>query len=236
MLEIDLIRHVKVDGKAALYGRTDVKPLANENSRLLNYLVNQQKAVACYHGVACSPLKRCAVIAKEFSALAQLPLTIIDHFQEMNFGLYDGKAFDELAFGNTTNDTDLAGHWSVLEAFFQAPASYQLPQAELLESFYTRVIQAWQKLINQQMPLTMQQKQPRRLVVMAHGGVIRMIIAHILELDWRQASWHQQLSIDYASLSRISIRQFDSHDKSAQQIHQQVNIIGMPTFSGLDNQ
>ncbi|MEW6992985.1 histidine phosphatase family protein [Colwelliaceae bacterium MEBiC 14330] len=230
MLEIDLIRHVKVDGKAALYGRTDVKPLANENSLLLHYLLNQQKTVACYHGVACSPLKRCAVIANEFSALAQLPLTVIDHFQEMDFGFYDGKAFDELAFENSTNEGDLAGNWSVLEAFFQAPASHQLPQGEQLVCFHTRVIQAWQKLINQQMPLTTQQKQPRRLVVMAHGGVIRMIIAHILELDWRQASWYQQLSIGHASLSRISIRQFDAHDKSAQQIHQQVNIIGMPTF------
>jgi alpha-ribazole phosphatase/probable phosphoglycerate mutase len=236
MLEIDLIRHVKVDGRAALYGRTDIMPLANENLRLLNYLLNQQKAGACYHGVASSSLKRCAMLAKEFSALAQLPLTIIDHFQEMNFGLYDGQAFDDLPFTNDASDDGLAMHWSELEAFFQAPASYQLPQAELLASFHTRVTQAWQKLINQQMQLTKQQKQPRRFLVMAHGGVIRMIIAHVLKLDWRQASWHQQLSIGYASLSRISISQFDSNDKNAQQTHQQVNIIGMPTFQGIRNE
>ena len=39
ILEIDLIRHVKVDGKSALYGSTDVSPLVAENDRLLAKLI-----------------------------------------------------------------------------------------------------------------------------------------------------------------------------------------------------
>lgn len=248
MLEIDLIRHVKVDGRAALYGSTDVSPLTNENSQLMNRLLSQQNTAACYHGVACSPLKRCAVVAKNFSAIAKLPLSIIDDFQEMNFGLYDGKAFDDLPFDIATSDRDVALHWSVLEAFFQSPSSCQLPQGERLASFHYRVIRAWQKFIAQQMTLAKQKNENsdashslvgnkrRRLVVIAHGGVIRMIIAHILQLDWRQASWHQNLTINYASLSRISISQFNTNDKNAKQIFQQVNIIGMPTLEGVDNE
>ncbi len=48
MVEIDLIRHVKVLGKPALYGSTDVAPAAAENARLLERLLAQQKTSAEY--------------------------------------------------------------------------------------------------------------------------------------------------------------------------------------------
>jgi len=259
MLEIDLLRHVKVDGKPALYGCTDIAPLAAENDRLLKQLMIRQNSLKKYHGVICSPLLRCQSIASRFAQTYQLPLEIFDGLQEMNFGLFDGVPFDDIPFGKEAfdkeafeklandenhlgcvNNQGLKVHWSLLESFFQTPASIALPNGERLVNFHHRVIAAWQKLIEQQIAIeskkasqqcefvTRQKKQAkqksRRILVVAHGGVIRMIIAHILQLDWQQASWHQQLNIGYGSLSRICL----SQPYQNEQILQQITTIAMP--------
>lgn len=262
MIEIDLIRHVKVAGKPALYGCTDVAPIATENARLLKGLLAQQQTNKGYQSIVCSPLIRCHTLAQEFAALCQLPLALSPGLQEMNFGWFDGVAFDDLIFDKTTftettvkerqqvrDQTKL--HWSQLEAFFQAPGEIVLPAAEALSDFHHRVTLAWQKLITQQVNIVAKQKQalqlvqgqaekysptPRRILVIAHGGVIRMILAHILQVNWQQASWHQKLQIGHGSLSRVLISQpfedekpeLASNQQVQQQLHQQVTSIAMP--------
>ena len=262
MVEIDLIRHVKVLGKPALYGSTDVDPTAAENARLLERLLAQQKTSNPYQGVFSSPLIRCQNLAKKFSQLGQLPLEILPDLQEMNFGSFDGVPFDDLifeggAFENKRLEADQGSEektklrWSQLEVFFQAPANIVLPQAEALSDFHMRVRAVWQKLLEQQIfletkqtkLLNLEQKQDkkapnkkRRILVIAHGGVIRMILAHILQLDWQQASWHQKLQIGHGSISRILISQPYQDKQLApavkqtqyQQLTQQVTSIAMP--------
>lgn len=264
MIEIDLIRHVKVAGKPALYGCTDVAPIATENARLLKRLLAQQQTNKGYQSIVCSPLIRCHTLAQEFAALCQLPLALSPGLQEMNFGWFDGVAFDDLIFKETTfketafQNVTLADnivqsklHWSQLEAFFQAPGEIVLPAAEALSDFHHRVTLAWQKLITQQVNIVAKQKQalqlvqgqaekysptPRRILVIAHGGVIRMILAHILQVNWQQSSWHQKLQIGHGSLSRVLISQpfedekpeLASNQQVQQQLHQQVTSIAMP--------
>ncbi len=270
--EIDLIRHVKVDGKPALYGSTDIKPLAAENERLLAQLITQQNTSKAYHNVICSPLQRCQSLAMKFAQSSQLPLHICDNLQEMNFGDFDGIPFDEMVFKGvikeakettkvSLNEKSSTVQWSLLEKFFQDPAATVLPEGELLVDFYQRVIQAWQCLVEQQLTFASEQKQtsqstsshlkitqrqssqsqstqrqnsesqsPRRVLVVAHGGVIRMILAHILQLDWRQASWHQQLHIGHASLTRVCLSQPYDNEK----ILQQITTIAMPFLKEQD--
>ena len=291
MIEIDLIRHVKVAGKSALYGCTDVSPITIENTRLLERLLTQQKTDKAYQYIISSPLQRCQLLAKEFSGLSQLPLQLSPDLQEMNFGCFDGVAFDDIPYNiETCNETPFKDtsrqtspcdeslyvqeksvqeksteeksteqknlnkigqgsavdekkpklHWSQLEAFFQAPAEIVLPQAETLSDFNHRVINAWKNLIDQYIAMATKQEKlptPRRILVIAHGGVIRMILAHILQLDWQQASWHQKLHIGYASLSRVRVSQPYQQTKQQnsplqqqenQQLHQQVTTIAMP--------
>ncbi len=249
MLEIDLIRHVKVKGKPALYGCTDIAPIASENARLLEFLIAQQQSNKAYHSIVCSPLIRCQRIAKEFSSRSKLPLEISAGFQEMNFGRFDGVPFDALHFDDTSikaeqgdeDETEL--RWSQLEAFFHAPAEIVLPDAETLSGFYHRVGNTWQNLIAEQVGVVAKQEgsqAARRVLVIAHGGVIRMILSHILQLDWRQASWHQKLQIGYASMSRIVIsqpykeKQLNYQTTYQQQIlHQQVTSIAVPLLEEL---
>jgi broad specificity phosphatase PhoE len=256
VLEIELIRHVKVAGKAALYGSTDIPPLAVENEHLLRQLIAQQKTENAYQSIICSPLHRCQSLAMNFSQACQLPMHVCEDLQEINFGIVDGVPFDEMGFGDASADTkgaDIKGPdiedidelskdgktsivpWSLLEQFFQAPAVTVLPGGEPIADFSQRVIQAWQQLVQQQLVIasahdqhyqlnSYQCKNPRRVLVVAHGGVIRMILAHILQLDWQQASWHQQLQIGHASLTRICLSQPFENEKT----HQQITTIAMP--------
>lgn len=272
MIEIDLIRHVKVAGKPALYGCTDIAPIATENARLLKCLLEQQQSNQAYQAVVCSPLIRCHTVAKEFASLCQLPLTLSTDLQEMNFGCFDGVPFNDLFFDDldfddvsanelifeedtavdytAMKDTSIENklHWAQLEAFFHAPADIVLPGAETLADFHQRVILAWKQLIAKQVAIAAKQRitpvkarqsahkntpKPRRILLMAHGGVIRMILAHILQVNWQQASWHQQLQLAHGSLSRVLISQpYQVNQHSSQhchqQYHQQVTTIAMP--------
>ncbi|MCJ8296049.1 MAG: histidine phosphatase family protein [Colwellia sp.] len=262
MLEIELIRHVKVTGKPALYGCTDIEPIANENRRLLKYLVAQQKTTNAYQVIVCSPLIRCQVLAREFSEACHLPFEVSPDLQEMNFGCFDGVPFDDIPFSEAESRSSIGQnrklneqrpelHWSQLEAFFQAPADIVLPEAETLAVFHHRVINAWKNLLEQHIAIATKQtelKTPRRVLVIVHGGVIRMILAHILQLDWQQASWHQKLQIGHGSLSRVFVSQPYQDKKQCrkptpephqqqpqylyqqpyQQLHQQVTAIAIP--------
>ncbi len=264
MIEIDLIRHVKVLGKPALYGSTDVAPITAENARLLKRLMTQQKTSNAYQGVISSPLIRCQNLAREFSQLGLLPLEISPELQEMNFGSFDGVPFDDLLFEESVFEgsifeADQQGeektklHWSQLEGFFQAPADIVLPQAEALPDFHHRVKLAWKNLIKQQVCIVTKQNEtlqlvqgqgkkepqkPRRLLVIVHGGVIRMILAHILALDWQQASWHQKLQIGHGSISRILISQPYQAEQQTQyqQLTQQVTTIAMPFLEEISDE
>lgn len=255
MIEIDLIRHVKVIGKPALYGCTDVEPIATENGNLLDYLITRQQTDKAYHNIICSPLRRCERLAQAFSSRCNLPLEVVQDFQEINFGCFDGVPFDDIPFSveadnnalvNTINEKVQVVNWSKLDDFFQAPADAALPEAEVLADFYHRVTLAWQKIIVQHIGITTENKElkiPQRMLILTHGGVIRIILAHILQLDWQQASWHQKLQIGHGSLSRIVISQpyqegehhsfarLSSHQQY-QKLHQQVTTIAMPLLDG----
>jgi len=277
MLEIDLIRHVKVAGESALYGCTDIAALEVENHALLQRLIANQQTSNAYQSIICSPLQRCQTLARKLANICQIPLEVNADFQEMNFGLFDGMPFEDMYFDGENADEGIVDGlgadglngirggnellaWSLLEAFFQAPAKVILPEAERLADFNHRVIRAWKRTLEQQFSKIIAQRQvnelrlqkPKaRVLIIAHGGVIRMILAHILHSDWQQASWHQNLQISNASLTRVCIsvpiksgskggtlvetkpikdKQTNQQKCSLldQQLHQQVITIAMP--------
>ena len=284
MLTIELIRHVKVDGRAALYGKTDVQPLPQQNHLLVNALLARasKARLPFYHQVLSSPLQRCAIAAEKFASFTSTEFSIVSDLQEMNFGRYDGVPFDNIPFDGTSFDSttfdnscsdnklviskqavDLEKfseqtsmntqlHWSELHEFFKQPASIKLPQAESLEAFNTRVIAAWQHLITEQLSLAKLESAsepskeknidvlPRRVVVFAHGGVIRVILAHILQLNWQQGSWYQNLHIGYGSLTQVVVTPMATEPSTIQleniSYFQQVTTIAMPIISETTDQ
>jgi alpha-ribazole phosphatase len=186
---ITLIRHGKVAGPAALYGRTDT-PLSTAGHSDLTRTLNNLHAQKPINHLISSPRLRCSQVAQEFSAQHKIPLHTEDNLQEMDFGIWDGIPFDELG-----------DEWKNIEAFWESPHSMQPPEGESLTDFAARVIASGESLINN--------NKPGHHAIICHGGVIRILIAHILKLDWRNPALFKQLQIDYASCTRVEIGGYD---------------------------
>lgn len=186
---ITLVRHGKVAGQAALYGRTDIALSAAGHTDLTRTLNNLHMQTPIHHLIS-SPKVRCLKVAQEFSSQHNIPLHTEVNLQEMDFGIWDGIPFDELG-----------DEWKNIEAFWESPHSMQPPEGESLTDFAARVIGSWESLISN--------KKPGHEVVICHGGVIRILIAHILQLDWRNPALFKQLHIDYTSCTRIEIGNYE---------------------------
>lgn len=186
---ITLVRHGKVAGPAALYGRTDIALSAAGHNDLTRTLNNLHMQTLINHLIS-SPRIRCLQVAQEFSAQHEISLRIEDNLYEMDFGVWDGVPFD-----------DLGDEWKNINAFWESPHSMQPPEGESLTDFAARVIGSWESLISN--------KKPGHEVIICHGGVIRILIAHILQLDWRNPALFKQLQIDYASCTRVEIGDYE---------------------------
>ncbi|MGF1802667.1 histidine phosphatase family protein [Vibrio gigantis] len=182
---IYLLRHGKVEGKAALNGVSDVLVNPNDQQQICEALVQSEFS---FDRVVTSPLRRCSDLASLYSQRMSVPLSVTSEFQEMNFGEVDGVVFDELK-----------DKWAMLETFWQDPASHQLTGAESLQGFHDRVTQAWSQLLNEPSD---------NLLLVTHGGVIRILLAHCLDIDWKNPSLYSKLSIENASITHIQITQF----------------------------
>ena len=139
--------------------------------------------------VLTSPLQRCQSLAIALATENRCPVTIEPAFKEMDFGDYDGVPFDDINIHQEK--------WQVLERFWQDPVQNSLPNAELLAGFSYRVLQGWRKLLSSEIN--------GDLVVICHGGVIRMIIAHLLGIDWRNANLYTRLNIAYGSITTVNL-------------------------------
>ena len=176
---IDLLRHGEVEGKPCFRGHTD-EPLSDVGrQQILSALDNYKTDV-----VISSPLKRCAEIANEWSKQNNIPLTEKNDFMEINFGDWDGLTPDEIKI---THEEELNNFWN-------NPVQNTPPNGETLLDFQTRVIRGWDSLIKD--------NKNKNILLVTHGGVIRMIIAHVLSIPLEKL-----LSIEspLASMSRIRI-------------------------------
>lgn len=178
------VRHGKVNGPAALYGKTDVALSAQGDEELLAGLENLHRKDAIVNMIS-SPLQRCLGAAEAFAKHQQVPMSIMHGWQECDFGDWDGVDFNLLQ-----------NQWPQLEKFWQSPLNTTPPNGENLQAFANRVHQAWQTMLLQQTC--------EHTVIVCHGGSIRMLIAALLNIPLASALF-QQLHIDYCSHTRIDI-------------------------------
>jgi alpha-ribazole phosphatase len=178
------VRHGKVDGPAALYGTTDVALSARGQQELLAGLEHLHQETPIDY-IFSSPLQRCAKAAEEFATHHLLPISIIADIQECNFGDWDGVDFNLLQ-----------SQWPQLEQFWQSPLSSTPLNGESLQVFSNRVNNAWKAIQTQQ--------SGDHILILCHGGSIRMVLAALLNIPLESALF-QQLHIDYCSHTRIDI-------------------------------
>ena len=181
---IDLLRHGKVAGPAALNGHTDVA-LSEEGEQQLWRAVRNLSP----EQVVTSPRQRCRRFALAYAERHQLPCQIDDDLQEVSFGDWDGVPFDELYRQE--------GVWPQVEAYWNSPVNHTPANGEPLEQAFERVGRCWQRLLPQLMG--------KHSLIVCHGAVIRLLIAQLIPGDWRDGRWYSSLDISYASLTRIEI-------------------------------
>lgn len=197
---IYLLRHGEVDGPAAIYGKTDV-PVSHQGWQQLQRQAARLDSVT---RIVTSPLRRCQVFANDLAVSKGLPLNIESDFRECDFGKWDGVPFDDIP----------EGAWGEMEAFWASPASCQFEGGEHLKDMHCRVAQAWDNLIGELRDSTT----PETVLVVAHGGVIRLLLAYILHFDWWNPAIFSQWQIDYASLSKITLAQFENAKPNVQYV------------------
>ncbi|KIP96693.1 MULTISPECIES: alpha-ribazole phosphatase family protein [Pseudomonas] len=115
-----------------------------------------------------SPLQRCARFAEELAAARDLPLQFEAGLQELHFGDWEGRSAAQLM---ETDADDLGRFWA-------DPYAFTPPAGEPLLDFEARVLDAVRRLQDSY--------QGRRLLVVTHGGVMRLLLARARGLPREQ--------------------------------------------------
>lgn len=115
-----------------------------------------------WQAIVHSPLARCAEFADELSARLNIPRTADERLKEIGFGAWEGK----------TGEAIRAADADAFKRFYFDPVNHQPEGAERLRHFYLRVSDAWEAI---------SQRQEERILLVAHAGVLRAIIAHVLK-------------------------------------------------------
>ena len=156
---IYVIRHSRPDIREDVcYGQSEVKLLQWHFERTIKRLQSQvliNRNTTLYS----SPSKRCVQLAR---ALSKAPCRIrVDHrLSELDFGDWEMKLWEDI------DDTELLG-WGSDYVF------NKIPGGESYHQLYERVCDFWQYLVREN---------PDEAVVCTHGGVIKAILTHILDM------------------------------------------------------
>ncbi len=176
-MDIYLIRHTSLNcEKGMCYGHSDIDVSENFNVELelLKSKLPELDDFVFYS----SPLKRCAKLA---SFLANNDYITDKRLKEHNFGDWELKKWSELV------DCKHFQKWKF--DFVNNPS----PSGESTAEVYKRCEEFFEELIK---------KDHKKVVVVTHSGVIRMIVAKILGMPLDKAF---SLGLDYASVSKVNI-------------------------------
>lgn len=178
---IDLLRHGEPEGGVRFRGHSDDLLSATGWA--------QMRAAAATAGgweaIVTSPLRRCADFAAELAARLGVPLESDPCLREIGFGAWEGLTAEQIA----------ASEPAALERFWRDPAQYTPPGGEPLAAFEARLAAGWSDVL--------QRHAGKRILLVCHGGVIRLILAQILEMP---RSHLFRLNVPFASASRVRVR------------------------------
>lgn len=185
---IDLLRHGACDGGQIFRGTTD-SPLSNMGWRQMENAIKQLPEFNASQIIS-SPLSRCRNFAEKLGDQNKIPVDIERAFGEIHFGDWEGALTDDI-FKQFPH---------AVEAFWSDPLENPPPNGETMEQFKERVIEGWKTLTSK--------NKGKHSLVITHGGVIRMILANLLQMPMRPLSY---LAVPHACISRISIYHSEGH-------------------------
>ena len=177
---LDLMRHGEPVGGRKYRGQLD-DPLSEKGWKQMRQAVGEN---CPWQVIVTSPLSRCADFASELAKRHRLPLEVDARLVELGFGTWEGCTAEEL----TTRDPE------ILTRFRNDPLANTPPGAEPLTVFRARILDAWNFLH--------ERHSGKRVLAVAHAGVIRMMLAHVLEIPLQHLF---RIQVPNAGISRIRI-------------------------------
>ncbi len=177
---IDLIRHGEPEGGTRFRGWRD-DPLSELGWAQMWSAVGDARP---WDRVVTSPLSRCAHFAAKVGDSASAPVDLEPRLRELGFGAWEGRVPEELY----AEDPDAVMN------FYADPVTHAVPGGEPFLDFCERVRAAWEALVAD--------PGGRHLLVVAHGGVIRVVLAQVLGVP---LSHLFRVEVPFASVSRIRV-------------------------------
>ena len=150
----------------------------------------QARALASWLGrrsiqtVYCSPMKRVQLTLEPFRQFYTGPVTSISGLREVDFGDWTGHSWEEVEekFGLSAFD------------WLELMEANRITGAELVEDFRARVSESLNQILSE--------AKGQEVAVFAHGGVIRMALAVMLDLPLRK---FEHIDISYASVTHLEV-------------------------------
>ena len=163
-VQLELLRHGETELGGGLRGSLDdaLTPAGWEQMRRA---VDGQGP---WDRIVSSPLQRCALFARELADRLGLALTLEPDLQELHFGIWEGQSPAALM----ESDAEALGQ------FWSDPYGFTPPEGEPVQAFSLRVIAAVERL--------QQTFAGERVLVVCHGGVIKLLLAQARGLPREQ--------------------------------------------------
>jgi alpha-ribazole phosphatase len=169
---IDFLRHGEPEGGRRFRGHGIDDPLSEKGWRQMWSTVDE----GCpWTRIVTSPLQRCHAFAVALAERHDLPLAVDERLKEVGFGTWEGRSPQEV------EEQDPADY----AAFYADPVNNRPAGAEPLEAFFARVAASFSELV--------QRYQGQQVLVVAHAGVIRAALAHVLQTT-PEAAYATQVS------------------------------------------
>lgn len=162
-----LIRHGETEGgEVRRYKGTIDVPLSEKGLRQMEqiskYIVEKEGKGGLMSAVYCSDLTRAIRSAEIVAEPHSLKPIIVSSLRERNFGLWEGMSFDEI----------MEKYPLEFDAWAGNPLKFSPMEGESTLAMRDRVIQAMSEI--------MENHNKENIAIVAHGGVNRIILCHIL--------------------------------------------------------
>lgn len=164
---VTVMRHGEVDGPANVLRGSSDPPLSGTGW-------NQMRAACAaldtpVTGIAASPLARCSAFAQAFATQHTLPLNLHPDLREIAFGEWE----------NLTPDAAQAATPELFTKFQTAPEGISPPNGEPFDAFKQRVLAVFD--------LCLSQSRGGHLLMLTHAGVMRVLLASLMNMSWAGA-------------------------------------------------
>lgn len=175
-MKLHLLRHTSLNIPAGIcYGQSDVDVSVNFHTESDN--LKQKLAHIQFDAVYASPLQRCTKLA---DALNLGEIQLDDRLKELHFGEWEMQAWD-------TIPRDVFDTWANDYAHLSPPNGENFSQLHHRTTSFVEEIAA--------------HSQGKNIAVITHGGVIRAMLADVLNMPLKGLF---RMVIDHASVTQIS--------------------------------